>query len=108
MRISTPPRPLLLTWLGLLACLATTLGLAYVPMGPFNLVAALTISAAKTALVLTVFMKLFRASYLTRVAAAAGLFWLAFLFTLASTDYLTRHDVPTGPLTTPTGREGRG
>ncbi|WP_448192560.1 hypothetical protein [Azospirillum sp. sgz301742] len=50
----------------------------------------------------------FRASYLTRVAAAAGVFWLAFLFSLGAMDYLTRRDVPAGALSAPTGREGHG
>lgn len=107
MRHALPPLGLLLTWLALLALVAATLGLAYVPMGPFNVVVALVISAIKTALVVVVFMKLFRAAVLTRVAAAAGLFWLAFLFALSGTDYLTRNDVPTGGLTVPAGREGR-
>ncbi|WP_448206938.1 cytochrome C oxidase subunit IV family protein [Azospirillum sp. sgz302134] len=91
---AAPPRSLVLTWLGLLALLGLTLGLAYVPMGTFNIVVALCVSAAKAALVVTIFMKLFRGPVLTRVAAGAGLFWLAILFSLAATDYLTRRDVP--------------
>ena len=101
-----PPRSLVLTWLALLALVALTLGLAYVPLGAFNIVVALGIAAVKAALVVTIFMKLFRSPVLTRVAAAAGLFWLAILFSLAATDYLTRNDTATGGLVVPTGREG--
>ncbi|MBP2302430.1 cytochrome C oxidase subunit IV family protein [Azospirillum picis] len=106
------PRALLLTWVALLALLAATLALAYVPMsGPLNVAVALGISAGKALLVLAVFMKLFRASALTRAAAAAGLFWLGILFALAATDYLTRTVEPAGELSAPTGRnlpaEGR-
>lgn len=104
-RDALPPRPLLLAWLALLGLLALTVGLAYVPMGRMNLVAGLAVSAVKTALVVTVFMNLFRSSVLARVAAAAGLFWLAILFSLSATDYLTRNDTPTRSLATPTGRE---
>jgi cytochrome c oxidase subunit 4 len=73
--------------------------------GPLNLVLALGISAAKALLVLALFMKLFRASALTRAAAAAGLFWLAVLFALSATDYLTRKVEPADDLSAPTGRE---
>ncbi|MGA1858073.1 cytochrome C oxidase subunit IV family protein [Azospirillum sp. 11R-A] len=100
------PRTYLFTWAALVGLLAATLALAYVPMpGPLNLVLALGISAAKALLVLALFMKLFRAPALTRAAAAAGLFWLAVLFVLSATDYLTRKVEPAGDLSAPTGRE---
>jgi hypothetical protein len=35
-------------------------------------------------------MNLVRSSTLLRLGAVAGLFWLAFLFVLTSSDYLTR------------------
>lgn len=104
--MKAPPLPLLLTWAVLLALLAATLGLAYVPMpGPMNTVVALGISVAKALLVLALFMKLFRAPALTRAAAAAGLFWLAVLFALSATDYLTREVEHVRDLPAPTGRE---
>jgi cytochrome c oxidase subunit 4 len=89
-RDNLPPRGLVLTWAGLLALLAATLALGYVPMGRGNLVAGLGISVLKLILVAVVFMKLPRSAPLTRFAAAAGLFWLALLFALSATDYLTR------------------
>lgn len=101
-----PPRSLLLTWVALLALVAATLGLAYAPMpGPLNLIVAMGISAAKTVLVVVIFMKLLRASALTRAAAVAGLFWLAILFALSATDYLTRTDAPVDTGAPPTIRE---
>ena len=104
--MKAPPLPLLLTWAALLALLAATLGLAYVPMpGPMNVIVALGLSVAKALLVLALFMKLFRAPALTRAAAAAGLFWLAVLFALSATDYLTRKVENVGDLPGPTGRE---
>jgi cytochrome c oxidase subunit 4 len=95
MRKILPPRALILTWLGLLACVAATLGFAFVPAGAFNTVVALTISTVKTAMVLVWFIKLPQSPHLTWAAAAAGLFWLAILFALTGTDYLTRVVVPT-------------
>jgi cytochrome c oxidase subunit 4 len=89
-----PPRALVLTWVCLLGLLMATLVLAYVPMGPFNLVTGLVISTIKTVLVAVLFMKLLRGPLMIRVAAAAGLFWLSFLFVLSATDYLTRETVP--------------
>ena len=41
MRKDAPLRPLILAWAALLALLALTLGLAYVPMGSVNPVVAL-------------------------------------------------------------------
>ena len=87
-----PLRPLILAWLALLALLGLTAGLAYLPMGRFNLVAALAIAAAKALVVLAVFMELARGASLRWVFAAAGFFWLGILFLLSMTDYLTRAD----------------
>jgi|SRR4051812_3132040 cytochrome c oxidase subunit 4 len=92
MREYLPPRSLVLTWIALLGLLTATLTLAYVPMGIYNLIAGLSISTIKAALVVVLFMKLLDTSPIVRVAAAAGLFWLAFLFSLAATDYMTRVD----------------
>lgn len=87
-----PSRSLVLTWIALLGLLAATLVLAYVPMGIYNAVASLGISAIKAVLVVVLFMKLLDTSPVVRAAAAAGLFWLAFLFALSATDYMTRAD----------------
>ncbi|UEM01804.1 cytochrome C oxidase subunit IV family protein [Skermanella rosea] len=99
MRENLPPLPLVLAWVALLALLGATLILAYVPMGPFNAVAAIGISVIKALLVVIIFMKLADSGNLVRFAAAAGLFWLAILFSLGATDYLTRTTVPTGSYT---------
>ncbi len=77
-------------WLALLLLLALTVGSAYVPLGIFNSILNLTIAAIKVLLVLLFFMKLRASSPLLRLAAMAGLFWLAFMFVLTAGDYLTR------------------
>ncbi len=58
MRAYLPPRQLVLCWLGLLVLLASTVTLAYQPLGSFNSVVALCIATLKAALVAAVFMEL--------------------------------------------------
>jgi cytochrome c oxidase subunit 4 len=94
MKVSPPPTLLVVTYLALLALFGTTLGLAFVPMGRVNVVVALAIAVTMAALVITSFMKLHRATPLTWAAAATGLAWLAILFILSGTDYLTRSILP--------------
>ncbi|MGY3551647.1 cytochrome c oxidase subunit 4 [Bradyrhizobium sp. USDA 4472] len=85
-----PPLALIGAWLGLLALLALTITLAYVPLGAGNAVVALTIATIKAGLVATIFMELWHRRGLTLVFAGAGLFWLGILLYLGSMDFLTR------------------
>jgi caa(3)-type oxidase subunit IV len=77
-------------WLALIALMLTSLASAYVPMGPWNLVAGLAIATVKSLVVLTVFMGLLRGPALLRIAAAIGFAMLALLVSLAGIDYATR------------------
>ncbi len=74
----------------LLVLLGLTLELALVDMGPLNLPVAMTIAAAKAGLVVVFFMHIRSTSRVTRFAAMAGLFWLAFMFILMLSDFITR------------------
>ncbi len=78
------------TWLGLMVFLALTFASSYIPMGPWNTVANTAISCAKTLLIALFFMHLRGAGALLRIAAFAGLIWLALLFGLSWTDFGTR------------------
>jgi cytochrome c oxidase subunit 4 len=80
----------LLIWFALTCLLLITLGAAYIPLGAGNLVVGLVIAIMKASLVVTLFMELFRAKALIRLAAGAGLFWLVFLFALTLSDVLAR------------------
>ena len=80
-------------WVALMALLALTTGLAFVPLGTANLFISLAIAAAKALLVLIVFMELKGSSGLIRAAAAAGFFWLAIMIALTTADYTHRTDV---------------
>lgn len=85
-----PSLSLVGAWLGLMALLALTVTLAYVPLGAANAVVALSIGTIKAALVAAVFMELRHRGALTFVFAGAGLFWLGILLWLGLMDFLTR------------------
>lgn len=85
-----PPFPLVASWLGLLALLALTVTLAYLPLGAFNIAVALGIGATKAAIVAALFMELWHRGAKTLVFATAGLFWLAILLWLGLMDFMTR------------------
>jgi cytochrome c oxidase subunit 4 len=77
-----------LAWLALLSLLGLTFGVAHLPLGIFNVVVGLAIASIKVTLVLVIFMGLGSSPSIIRLAAAAGLFWLAILFVLTLTDVL--------------------
>jgi caa(3)-type oxidase subunit IV len=80
-----------LVWLVLLASLATSIGLAYLPLGNGNIEANLLIAAVMIALLFIFLMDLKSAKALLRVVAASGLLWLILMFTLTFSDYLSRY-----------------
>jgi len=81
-------------WAALLGLLALTVGAAYVPLGPFNTITAMSIAVTKAVIIALYFMHLRYSPRLTWVFAGAGFFWLLLLFTLALSDYATRRYMP--------------
>jgi cytochrome c oxidase subunit IV len=77
-------------WIVLLGLLALTVTLAYLPLGAFNAVIALSIAATKAAIVAAVFMELRQRGARTFIFAGAGVFWLGILLWLGLMDFLTR------------------
>jgi cytochrome c oxidase subunit 4 len=77
-----------LVWLALLVLLGLTFGGAHLPLGNLNVVIGLVIAGIKVTLVIMIFMGLATSPSLIRLAAAAGLFWLAILFVLTLTDVI--------------------
>ena len=74
----------------LVLTVATTL-IAFVNLGPFNPVVALTIATIKALLVILFFMHVKGASEkLTGAIVVSGFFFLAILLSLSLADYLTR------------------
>jgi len=84
----------------LMILLAATVGIAYIHLGEFNVIAALTIAVIKATLIILYFMHVRYSSRLLWVFAGAGFFWLGIIFVLTFSDYLTR-----GWLPLPTGWE---
>ena len=83
-------RPLVFTWIALMALLATTAACALLRLGWLNTAISLAIACAKASLVAIVFMRLKRAPALLRLAAVAGAVTFALLIGLSMTDYATR------------------
>ena len=83
-------RTYLITGFALLAFLGLTIAAAYVNLGPFNTVAAMSIALAQAGLILLFFMHLRDSKPIIWVFAGAGFFWLGIMFALALSDYLTR------------------
>lgn len=91
------PWTYLATFLALMALLAATVIIAHLPLGPWGTAVALGIATAKVTAIALIFMHLLDASPLIRFVALTGLFFLAMLLGLTSSDYLTRANVVRGP-----------
>jgi|SRR5437588_13110034 len=71
-----------------------TWAIAFLDLGIFNPVVALTIAVIKAVLVILFFMHVFYSSKLTKLTVAAGFFWLLIMITMSLSDYLTRAFLP--------------
>jgi cytochrome c oxidase subunit 4 len=81
-------------FIALLVLTALTTAVAFVDLGPFNTVAALTIAVIKMLLVILFFMHVKYSSGLTRIVIVAGFFFLAILVSLTLADEFTRGWTP--------------
>ena len=80
----------LLIWAALLALLLLSLVAAYIPMGRMTTASGIIIAAAKSTLVVLLYMELASAKPLIRVAAISGLVFVIAMFTLTFADVLVR------------------
>ncbi len=83
-------RPLLASWLALIALLCLTVGASFLLTGPASLTAGMAIALAKAALIFWFFMNLRGESGLVRLLAAGAFLWLIVLLALIFSDYATR------------------
>lgn len=74
----------------LLVLFTLTVVIAYVDLGPWNIIVALIIATVKALFVVLYFMHVRYSSRVIWVFAIAGFFWLIILFTFTMSDYLTR------------------
>ncbi len=84
------PRSYVAVFTTLLALTLLTTAVAYVDLGIFNVVVALTIAVAKGLLVVLFFMHLIHTRHRTQVVAGAGVLWLLILIVFTLSDVLTR------------------
>jgi cytochrome c oxidase subunit 4 len=91
-------RTYVLVLVALLILAALTTAIAYIDLGPFNTVVALTIAAIKMCLVGLFFMHLFYTRGLARIVVLAGFFWLALMVSFTLADAFSRSWIrPSGP-----------
>jgi cytochrome c oxidase subunit 4 len=88
------PKVYVWTCIVLLALLALTWAIAYIDLGPFNLIVGLAVAIAKAIVIALSFMHIKGSSRLLHLAAVAGVIWLLFLISLTLGDYVTRGWVP--------------
>ncbi len=93
-----PPRSatitLFIVFAALMGLLALTVEAARHDLGAWNAPVAVLIAAVKALLIVLFFMHVKTSAPLTKMAAFAGLAWLAIMFTLSLADYWTRSGVP--------------
>ena len=78
-------------WLALLAGTGITVAAAFVDLGPFNTIVALTIATIKATLVILFFMHVkYTHEKLTSLVVVSAIFWLFILLALSMADYTTR------------------
>src|SRR6476619_6246861 len=85
-----PIRIYLLIFATLLVLTAVTTAVAYINLGPLNLVVMLSIACFKASLVILYFMHVRFTNRVTQLAAVTGFAWLLIMFALTLSDYLTR------------------
>src|SRR5512140_1536716 len=86
----TPVRTYVLVAAALLLLTGATIGVSFIPLGPFHLVAALVFAVAKALLVAMFFMHARYSGPLTKLVIVVALVWLAILMAGTLDDYLTR------------------
>ena len=92
----TPVRTYVLVFLALIALTISTVLISQIELGEYNFIVAITIAVIKASLVVWFFMHVNGATSLTRLFAAAGLFWMAILLFFVLSDYFSRGWLP-GP-----------
>ena len=77
-------------WISLLILTGVTTAVAFVDLGPFSVVVALTIAVVKMMLVALFFMHLRHSGKLTQLAMAGTVLWLGIMVAFTLADVATR------------------
>ena len=86
----TSPRTYGLVTVVLLALTAATVGVTFLPLGPWHIGVSVLIAVAKASLVALFFMHARYSGPLTRLVIVVAIVWLAILILGTMDDYLTR------------------
>jgi len=76
--------------LALIALTVITAAVAFIDLGPLNVVVAITIASIKMVLVAAIFMHMRYSTGLTRVVVIGALMWLGILISFTMSDFVTR------------------
>lgn len=79
-------------FVALLILLGLTVGTAFLDIGGWGVILAMTIAGTKALLILLYFMHLRYSDNLVQVFAGASFFWLLILIVLTVSDYIARGD----------------
>ena len=85
-----PARIYLMVFVALLVLTGTTVGVAFIDLGPLNNLVALGVAVLKATLVILFFMGVKYSTRLTGLVIVSGLFALAIMVGLTLLDYATR------------------
>lgn len=77
-------------FLALMVFTTITVAAAFLNLGAFNAVVALTIAVIKAVLVVLFFMHVRYSSKMVMVVVVAGFFWLTIMLALTMSDYISR------------------
>jgi len=89
-----PVRTYLIIFGILMVLLFLTVAVAFINLGPFNIVVAMSVAIVKATLVVLFFMHVKYSSRLTQVYVVGGLLWVAIMFSFTFADYVTREWTP--------------
>ncbi|RPH38231.1 caa(3)-type oxidase subunit IV [bacterium] len=85
-----PKKTYYLVGAALMVLLGVTVGVALVPLGPFNVLVALAVAFTKALIVVLYFMHVKYNSRLTWVFASGGVLWLLIMIILTMGDFIAR------------------
>jgi cytochrome c oxidase subunit 4 len=78
-------------WIALMCLTVITAGVAFIDLGPFNTIVALSIATLKAVLVVLIFMHVkYTSEKLTKTVVISAIFFLFLLLSLSMADYTTR------------------
>jgi cytochrome c oxidase subunit 4 len=87
-------RTYIVTYVVLLALLATNIGIGFLNLGWVNMFIAVTIAAIEAGVIALVLMHGLFEKVLVRLVIGGAVLWFMLLVTLTMTDYITRNWVP--------------